>query len=182
MFGFGKGPRELNLIPKEEQKIRTARIKIVTVIILLSVIAAELFVFFGVFLITQVEQNTNKDLKQTLSQKEAEWEQFSAKANSAKEIKTNLATAESFNSQHPNLGSSVQKIQKVTPDGVRLTSVAVTKSGEASIQATTDQPNVIYQFFSVLQEKSGEFDAVELISVGKSDSGGYNFVVDLKVK
>lgn len=182
MFGFGKGPRELNLIPKEEQKVRATRIKVLTVGILSAVITFELIIFFGVFFITQVEQNANKDLKQTLSQKEAEWQQFSAKANSAKEIKTNLVAAESFNSQHPNLGSFIQKIQKVTPDGVKLTSLSVTKSGEASIQATTARPNIIHQFFNILQAKSEEFDAVELISVGKSDSGGYNFVFDLKVK
>ncbi len=182
MFGFGKGSRELNLIPKEEQKIRTARIKILTFGTLFVVIAFELLVFFGVFLINQAEQNTNKDLKQTLSQKEAEWQQFATKANSVKEVKTNLAAAEIFNDQHPNLESFIQKIQKVIPSGIILTNLSVTKSGEVSIQATAAKSAVIYQFFSVLRERTEDFDEVNLISVAKSDSGGYNFILDLKVK
>ena len=182
MFGFGKGPRELNLIPKEEQKIRVNRIKVLTLGILVVVIGFELIIFSGVFLITQVEQNTNKDLQQKLSQKESAWQQISEKANAAKEIKTNLAAAESFNTKHPNLRSFIQKIQKVTPDGVRITSVSVTKLGRSSIQATTTQPNIIYQFFNILQEKSEDFDSITLVSVGKSEDGGYNFIFDLKVK
>ena len=31
MFGFGKGSRELNLIPEEEQKLRTKKIRLVTI-------------------------------------------------------------------------------------------------------------------------------------------------------
>lgn len=181
-FGFGKGPRELNLIPKEEQKIRTTRIKVLTLGILAVVIGFELIIFSGVFLITQVEQNTNKDLQEKLTQKESEWQQFSEKANAAKEIKTNLEAAESFNSQHPNLGSFIQKIQRVIPDGVRLTNISVTKLGKSSIQATTAQPNTIHQFFNELQKRSEDFDSLELVSVGKSDEGGYNFILDLKVK
>lgn len=178
---FGKNRQELNLIPEEQQKIRLSKIKILAIFIVVIVVVAQLLIYSFIFILNQRENNKYSDLKEEFSLQETEWGKYATLVDSVKRIKSNLASYNTFIGTHPDLDQSIRKIQVVTPIGIKFSSVSITNLGEVSIQGSALSPGTIYQFINVLKEKTQDFGAVELKSIGVGEEKGYNFVINLKV-
>src|SRR3989344_9443051 len=103
LFGlFGKR-QDINLIPEEEQKIRTRKIQVISVLGLVLIILAQLLLLGLVTSLTFQEGRNQSKLENTLAQRNSEWDKIATPAASLKVVKTKLSSYESFNGQHPLL-------------------------------------------------------------------------------
>ena len=180
--GFSKSQRELNLIPEEQQKLKSRKIKIVVIVISAVVISLQI----GVFVVAQglvlSEQNTQNNLEEELVLKNREWEKVASPAASVQTIKSKLATYQKFSSEHPEPKIFIDKIRSFIPQGIVLLDISVNKTGDSVMSGTALEPDVIYQFLNVLNAEKTTFSKPVLNSVNKNDSGGYNFIVEVIVK
>ena len=182
LFGlFGKR-QDINLIPEEEQKIRTRKIQVISVLGLVLIILAQLLLFGLVTSLTFQEGRNQSRLEDNLAAKNSEWDKIATSAASLKIVKTKLAFYESFNSQHPSLPELAKKIQDNMPSGTELTNISITSNGEVSIQGEASNPAVIYQFVNTLNDKKNDFSLVKLEGVSKLTTGNYSFVLSLNLK
>ena len=182
LFGFFGKSQDINLIPEEEQKIRTRKIQVISVLGLVLIILAQLLLFGLVTSLTFQEGRNQSKLENTLAQRNSEWDKIATPAASLKVVKTKLSSYESFNNQHPSLPELLKKIQDNMPSGIGLTNISITSNREASIQGEAFDPSVIYQFVNVLNDKKDDFSLVKLEGISKLATGSYSFVLSLNVK
>ncbi len=182
MFGFGKGSRELNLIPEEEQKIRTKRIRLITLGIIGLILALQVATFIGILSLEQIEKNTRGSLEEELATKNSQWQSSASPAAQIIVTKNKLTTFNSFTKSHQDPNLNITKIQKSIPTGITLTGLSILNTNEATVLGTAGKPSVIYQFFNTLQDKEGDFDKVELEAVDKVSAGSYNFIIKFDLK
>ena len=182
LFGlFGKR-QDINLIPEEEQKIRTRKIQVISVLGLVLIILAQLLLFGLVTSLTFQEGRNQSKLEDSLATKNSQWNKIATPAASLKVVKTKLSSYESFNNDHPLLPQLLKKIQDYMPSGTKFTDVSITADREASIQGEASDPAVIYQFVNVLNDKKDDFSLVKLEGISKLATGSYSFVLSLNVK
>ena len=182
MFGFGKGSRELNLIPEEEQKLRTKKIRLVTIGVIGLILGLQIATIFGFVALEQAEKNTRESLEQELATKNSQWQSIASPAEQIKVTKSKLATYNSFTTSHQNPNSKISQIRESIPVGVTLTNLSFSKTNETTVQGTASKPSVIYQFFNVLQDRPEDFDKVELDAIDKDSVSSYSFIIKFSLK
>ena len=182
MFGFGKGSRELNLIPEEEQKLRNKKIKVVTLVVVGLLVGLQLAIFFGITFLEQIEKNSRNSLERDLTKKTSEWQSIASPAAQIKTTKNKLATYNTFLTSHSDPNSKISKVQKAIPTGILLKNLSISNKNEIKVEGEASQPNVIYQFSNVLNEGKQDFNKVVLEAISKSDTGVYNFIINFNLK
>ena len=182
MFGFGKGSRELNLIPEEERKQRTKKIRVITLVIIGFVLGMQILTFVGIFVLDQREKGITVSLEKELAEKNNQWKQISEPAEQIKVTKSKLSTFNSFLSTQVDPNSKIGRVQKVLPLGVTLTTLAITKENKVTLNGTVDKPEVIYQLYNLLQDREKEFDSIKLGAIDKVADNDYTFIIDFTLK
>jgi Tfp pilus assembly protein PilN len=182
MFGFGKGRRELNLIPEEEQKLRTKKIRVITLVIIGLVFGVQVLIFVVVVALEQTEKGTRDSLSQDLAAKNSQWQQISGPAEQIKVTKNKLSSYNAFLTSHEDPNSKISKIQKVIPEGIILTSLSIVEKNKVNLGGKAANPEVLYQLHNVLQASEKDFDLVTLDAIDKVVEGDYTFIINLTLK
>lgn len=182
MFGFGKGSRELNLIPEEEQKLRTKKIRVATLVIIGLVLGVQIIVFVGITVLEQREKGAKDSLEQELTERNSQWKQISGPAEQIKVTKNKLSAFSAFlaSNQDPNL--KISKVQKAIPKGITLTTLSIVKTNKVTLEGKAAKPDVIYQLYNSLQAKEEDFDSIKLAAIDKVTVGEYTFIIDFTLK
>lgn len=181
MFGFGKS-RELNLIPEEERKQRTRRIRVVTLLVVGFVLGMQVLSFVGITLLEQIEKRATASLEEELAEKNSEWQQIAGPAEQIKVTKNKLSTYNSFITDHVDPNSKISKVQKFIPGGVTLTNLSIVEASKVSLEGEASKPEVIYQLYNTLQDREEDFDAVKLVGMDKTSPNNYVFIIGLTLK
>ena len=181
MFGFGKS-RELNLIPEEERKQRTKKIRVVTLVVVGFVLGMQVLAFVGKALLEQIEKRATASLEEELAEKNSRWQQIAEPAEQIKVTKNKLSTYNSFLTTHEDPNSKISKVRKALPKGITLTTLSLMETNKVTLNGQAGKPEVIYQLYNSLQDKEEDFDSIKLISIDKITAGSYNFIINFTLK
>ena len=181
MFGFGKS-RELNLIPEEERKQRTRKIRVVTLVAVGVVLGMQVLVFVGITFLEQREKSVTVSLERELIEKNNQWQQIAEPAERIKVTKNKLSTYTAFLAAHASPNSKISKVQKALPKGITLITLSIVETNKVTLNGEADKPEVIYQLYNSLQAGEQDFDLIKLISIDKITTGTYNFIINFTLK
>jgi len=181
MFGFGKS-RELNLIPEEERKQRTKKIRVVTLVVVGFVLGMQVLAFVGITLLEQSEKRATASLESDLAEKNSQWQQIAGPAEQIKVTKNKLSTYTSFLAAHVDPNSKISKVQKFIPGGITLTNLSIIEASKVSLEGKAAKPEVIYQLYNTLKDREEDFDAVKLVGMDKTTTDNYTFIIGFTLK
>ncbi len=182
LFGlFGKSS-DINLIPEEEQKLRTKKIRSAVLVVLAAILAGEVLAYVGVFLVDNKEKSQQKKLQYQLSADNLEWQEVSTPAATLKAAKGKISLYQSFLSTHPAQEARVKKIQDSLPVGIRVKTLSVTGDGSVQLEGEAQRPAIVYQSLNYLNENKQDFDSPKIVGISKLGAASYDFIFSFKLK
>lgn len=181
MFGFGKS-RELNLIPEEERKQRTKKIRVITLVTVGFVLGMQVLVLVGTTILEQREKGAAISLESELVEKNRQWKQIAGPAEQIKVTKSKLSAYNSFLKVHEDPNSKISKVRKALPNGITLTTLSIMEASKVTLNGKADKPEVIYQMYNSLQDGEEDFDLVKLVAIDKVAVNDYTFIIDFTLK
>lgn len=180
MWFFSKRS-DINLIPEEEQALRTTRVRLITVVVLVALVGLELLVYLLLTGLQLREENTQDKIADEIQQKNAQWQEVASSAASLKVVKNKVNEYRSFANEYFVLEEYIKKVGNIVPTKVDLTDLMIDKDGETEVSGKAPSPADIFQFLNVLNKESEVFEAPLLISAGKISEGGYSFIIKFTV-
>ena len=176
-----KKAKDINLLPESEATKGVNKAgPFMLFFAALVILAAALSV--GATVLKVTAERENKDLQDSLSAKNQEWQKVASAAASLSQIKTKLSAYQVYRQQYPALVDYTSKLKDKLPSPASLKSLNLDNKGKANFQVEMSSPADAYQLANLLNQDT-TFSDVKLLSISKTGEGSkylINIVLTIK--
>lgn len=178
-MALGKKEKSINLIPEDQREGSTGA-KFTPLLIFAVIIVLELLLFLGLVLLSASNSNRIKKLETDIANETSIWQTNEPTATLIKSIKTKKTSYDQAVLKYSGMDKKLEKIRSSLPEGVSLTTLALTNEGKVALTGKSQNPDDAYQYYDILT-KEKEVTSVSLDSVSKSGSD-YLFTINFVLK
>jgi len=183
LFRKKSDKQTINLLPEEAVASAGFSRDIIVAVSIPGVVLVMIILAFGaVFLLTKQEEFNNGRILSQIDEQKALWQQFSTVANNIVEIKSSLKPYTESVKQTEGMANALVTLRNDLPPGIILSRIDIKTGGATSIDGSSSNPKIVYQYAEVLKNNTSKYSGVIVKSVNYQSGVGYRFTIEMKIK